>query len=341
MEGGSKSGYGVKMTENKYDAPWVPEGLTPIEEMLWGSGCDWLAELIPTNHALPEGYNPAGFFELSKRDADAVNDVCGEVSYCIWFNAKISGRQNKGKNSGRRAIEELHKTGRGAAASFIPTLRKLLDMHPQLLQVAENKEGVRILSIGDNGLTDGEIAILEGLEAVGLPIETLHKLEALHSLLTGQVESAEEDERRIRYESALVWNGPYSPYDYPAWTRIWISDEPKARVGGGLLSARRSRSYRELRQRWILSMAMVWEICTGSWPSYSRSPQTAGPKPKAFLDFCLSAMHVQEPSGLGEYPKRGHIFFTEESGLTHIKETMKRYKKLERIWKASQREPVT
>mgnify|MGYP004174597267 CR=1 FL=1 len=77
------------------------------------------------------------------------------------------------------------------------------------------------------------------------------------------------------------------------------------------------------------------------WPSYARDPDTAGPKPLAFLEFCLGAAQVEDPDSFGDLPARGVIFFTEESGLTHTRETMRRYTKARSTWEVAQRAPVT
>jgi hypothetical protein len=41
-------------------------------------------------------------------------------------------------------------------------------------------------------------------------------------------------------------------------------------------------------------MADIWEACTGKWPSYARNPDTAGMKPKAFMEFCLNASQIED-----------------------------------------------
>ena len=330
MEGGSKRRYGVKMTENKDDAPWLLEWRPHLLQRP-----DWLDDLLPLHVGMPEGYDPASVFNLPEDETFSANEACHMVSHGIWTNAKIAGRRNRGKKSGRKALEELKKTSKGAAASFLPSLRKLLAIHPRLKQVGQQKESW-IISVGDDGLTDAEIAVLEGLVHVGLPIDTLHKLGVLHRLLSEKVSNADAEERYLEFESNFPWHDPHDPYGDPAWKHHWVRDEAMAELGDEFLASKRARSYREFRERWILSMAMVWEICTGSWPSYAREPAAAGPKPLAFMEFCLSAAQVEDPDHFGDHPTRGVIFFTEGSGLTHIRETMRRYNKARSTWEAAQ-----
>ena len=120
---------------------------------------------------VPEGYDPAGVFKvtrgLSEDEASAVNEACQIVSYGIWANAKIAGRQNKGKKSGRRALEKLGRTSSGAAASFIPSLKKLLSIYPILSAITFEDEEAQlgedwsvIHKLGDGGMSDGEVAVL-------------------------------------------------------------------------------------------------------------------------------------------------------------------------------------
>ena len=183
----------------------------------------------------------------------------------------------------------------------------------------------------ESGMTYGEVAVLEALDHVGLPQDTFRRLKELRYFLSEEVKSAAQYEENIQVEKLtdddLDLGG--------SWRILWTHDVVKAEIKNTFTS-RRATGYRELRDRWILSMADIWEACTGKWPSYARDPDTAGPKPLAFLEFCLGAAQVEDPDSFGDLPTRGVIFFTEDSGLTHIRETMRRYNKARSLWEAAQ-----
>lgn len=342
MEGVPKSGYGVKMTENKDNAP------SETDEVIdWLVGPHWLDGLLPLDgDMVPEGYDPAGVFKvaegLSEDEASAVNEACRIVSYGIWANAKIAGRQNKGKKSGRRALEKLDRTSSGAAASFIPSLKKLLSIYPILSAItfeeeeaeeAQTGEGWSVMhKLGDGGMSDGEVVVLEALAHVGLPQDTFRRLKELNYFLSEKVQEIGQYEEYIQDQKIKD-----SELDIrSSWRMLWVHDAAQVKIDKNTSTHRRARSYQELRDRWILSLADIYRLCTGLWPSYAREPATAGPKPKAFLEFCLRAAQVGDLIDMGKHPTRGVIFFTEESGLTHIRDTMKRYNKARSAWEAAQ-----